>query len=72
MLSFPHGLLLTRRWRIVAWGTVLGAALTALGAAFMPGQLLTHSYVDNPFGIAAAIGGKVTRYALFGASSSLV
>jgi hypothetical protein len=36
----------------VAWMTVLGAALTALGAAFMPGILYTHRFVDNPSGIA--------------------
>jgi hypothetical protein len=68
MLSFPHGRLASRRWRIVAWGTLLGAALTALGAALMPGQLLTHYYINNPFGVVGVIGGKVTTYALFGAS----
>jgi hypothetical protein len=52
MLLFPAGQLASRRWRIVAWMTVLGAALTALGAAFMPGILYTHRFVDNPSGIA--------------------
>jgi hypothetical protein len=35
----------------VVWVTVLGAAMTALGFAFMPGILVTHRYVDNPFGV---------------------
>ena len=39
MLLFPEGRLLSRRWRIVAWTALLGAALTALGDAFNPGHL---------------------------------
>src|SRR5918999_3660820 len=46
MLLFPDGRLLSRRWRIVAWTTICGAALSALGIASMPGQLmLNHNYV---------------------------
>jgi hypothetical protein len=51
MLLFPGGRLPSRRWGIVVWVTVLGAAMTALGFAFMPGILVTHRYVDNPFGV---------------------
>jgi hypothetical protein len=51
LLLFPGGRLPSRRWRIVAWVTALGAASAALGDAFMPGLLFTHYYVDNPFGI---------------------
>jgi signal transduction histidine kinase len=68
MLLFPAGQLASRRWRIVAWMTVLGAALTALGAAFMPGILYTHRFVDNPFGIADVIWGTLTTYGFFGIS----
>src|SRR5215213_3347341 len=60
LLLFPSGRLPSRRWRIVAWAALLGAATAALGDAFMPGLLLTHYYVDNPFGIVGVIGGKVT------------
>ena len=51
MLLFPSGRLPSSRWRIVVGVTILGAAITALGVAFMPGILLTHRYVDNPFGV---------------------
>jgi Na+/proline symporter len=44
MLLFPDGRLPSRRWRIVAWTAVCGAALTALGDAFAPGQLRTHPH----------------------------
>jgi hypothetical protein len=40
--------------------------LTALGDMFMPGQLPSHPYVENPFGAVEAIGG-FTTYELFGA-----
>jgi signal transduction histidine kinase len=68
MLLFPAGRLPSLRWRIVAWMTVLGAALTAMGDAFMPGFLLTHPFADNPFGIAHAIWGTLTTYGIFGFS----
>jgi hypothetical protein len=69
MLLFPDGRLLSRRWRIVAWATLLGAALAAFADAFRPGPLyLTHSYVANPFGVVGVIGGGFTTYDLFGAS----
>jgi hypothetical protein len=51
MLLFPDGRLLSRRWQIVVWMAVLGATLTALYYAFYPDYLVTHSYVDNPFGV---------------------
>jgi hypothetical protein len=71
MLLFPGGRLPSRRWRIVVWMTVLGAAMTALGAAFMPGILITHRYVENPFGVVGVIGGKVTTFDFFGGSRFL-
>ena len=71
MLLFPNGQLPSRRWRIVAWSAVLGAALTILADAFTPGPLSTHLNVINPFGLAAVIGGGFTTYDLFPASTVL-
>ena len=71
MLLFPDGRLPSRRWRIVVWVTILGAAITALGVAFMPSILLTHRSVENPFEVVGVIGGKLTTYDFFGASRLL-
>ena len=71
MLLFPGGRLPSRRWRLVAWATILGAAMTALGVAFMPGNLLIHRYVENPFGLVGVIGGTLTTYGFFGVSRVL-
>jgi hypothetical protein len=68
VLLFPQGRLPSRRWRIVAWVTLCGATLTALGDMFMPGELPSHPYVENPFGEVAIIGGGFATYDLFGAS----
>jgi hypothetical protein len=68
MLLFPQGRLPSRRWRIVAWVALCGATLTALGDMFMPGELPSHPYLDNPFGEVAVIGGGFATYDLFGAS----
>jgi hypothetical protein len=69
MLLFPHGRLLSRRWRIVAWTAVCGAALTILYGAFYPEGLGTHSYVMNPFGVVGVIGGGITTMEFFIASA---
>ncbi len=71
MLLFPGGRLPSRRWLIVVWVTVLGAAMSALGVTFMPGILLHHRYVENPFEIVGVIGGKLTTYGFFGVSRLL-
>jgi two-component system, NarL family, sensor kinase len=43
ILLFPDGPLPSRRWRIVAWAAILGAALVTIGFAFIPETLiLTH------------------------------
>jgi two-component system NarL family sensor kinase len=71
MLLFPSGRLMSRRWRTVAWVAVFGAALLALGDAFTPGALRTHSFVENPFGVVEAIGGVFPAYKVFSASTVL-
>jgi hypothetical protein len=71
VLLFPEGQLSSRRWRLVAWAAIFGASLVTLGTAFMPDKLIvTHPYVDNPFGVIGVIGG-FTTYELFGASRFL-
>jgi hypothetical protein len=71
MLLFPGGRLPSRWWRIVVLMTILGAAITALGVAFMPGILFTHRYVENPFEVVGVIAPKLTTYSFFGASRIL-
>jgi hypothetical protein len=72
MLLIPGGRLPSRRWRIVPWVTALGAAMIALGEAFMPGfLLLLHPSVGNPFGVVGVIYGKLTTYGFFAGSRLL-
>jgi hypothetical protein len=60
MLLFPNGHLLSRRWQIVAWMAVLGAALTALYDVFSPGSLSAYGYLENPFAIVGYVPGFPT------------
>jgi hypothetical protein len=60
VLLFPDGRLPSRRWKIVAWTAVCGAALTALYDAFYPGSVSNYTYVENPFGVQGYIGGFST------------
>jgi len=72
ILLFPDGRLPSRWWRLVAWAALLGVALAVLGFGFMPDYLIvTHPYVENPFGVIGVIGGGLTTYELFGASRFL-
>jgi hypothetical protein len=60
MLLFPDGRLPARRWRIVTWAAVFGAAASALAYAFWPGDLGDHPYIINPLGVEVFIGGYTT------------
>jgi signal transduction histidine kinase len=66
LLLFPDGRLPSRRWRILRWVTVAAAVMIAVGLTFMPGTLITHEYLDNPFEI-VVVGPGVTTFDLFGA-----
>ena len=67
VLLFPDGRPPSRRWHVVTWGVLLGAALTALAEALWPGSLWALPWIDNPFGVMAVIGGGLTTYFVFGA-----
>ena len=69
LLLFPDGRLLSRRWRVVAWTAIIGAAFGLVGDALYPGDLPTHTYVENPFGVLKIISGGFTTFELFAASS---
>jgi hypothetical protein len=60
VLLFPDGRLPSRRWRIVTWGVLLGAALIALADALRPGDLWARPWVENPFSVLTVIGGLPT------------
>ena len=52
-------------------GGLWGPRCPHSGMAFMPGILLTHTYIENPFGIVGVIGGSLTTYGFFGHSRVL-
>ncbi len=49
-LLFPHGRLLSRRWRVVADALVASWLLVVPAVAFLPGPVDTFREVTNPFG----------------------
>jgi signal transduction histidine kinase len=69
LLLFPDGRLLSRRWRVVEWTAIIGAAFGIVGDALYPGDLPTHTYVENPFGVLDIISGAFSTFELFAASS---
>jgi signal transduction histidine kinase len=71
LLLFPSGRLLSRRWRVVAWMAIIGATFGVVGDALYPGDLPTHTYVENPFGVLEIISGAFSTFELFAASSLL-
>jgi hypothetical protein len=69
MLLFPDGHLLSRRWQIVAWMAVLGAVLTALYDALLPGSVSSYTYIEKPFGLQGYYIGGFTTYEFLLASA---
>ena len=66
LLLFPHGRLLSRRWRAVAWLAVLAAVLLFIGIALEPGRFDRDPFssIENPVGI----GGGKTVFGAIGDS----
>jgi signal transduction histidine kinase len=54
LLLFPDGRLPSRRWRLVAWLSVVGIVAVAVSEAFTPGPLDEDGGVVNPLGIEGA------------------
>jgi hypothetical protein len=50
-LVYPDGRLLSREWRIVAWGALIGCAMGALVVVTGPGPLDRYPSINNPLGI---------------------
>jgi hypothetical protein len=71
MLLFPDGRLVSRRWRVVAWVALCGAALAALGDAVFLEDWSNHPYVLNPFRTMALSGGGFTTYQTISAAGLL-
>lgn len=50
-LLFPTGHLISRRWRLAAYLSILGMTVGAFGAALADGPLENFATINNPFGI---------------------
>lgn len=68
-LLFPTGRLPSKRWRIVVWLAIGGAAMLAIGDAFRFGPLLTYYHFYNPLGVAGIVGGALPAFQIFEALS---
>ncbi len=54
LLLFPDGRLVSRRWRVMVWLTLIAVALIFVDVWFTPGRLYGFEDVQNPIGINAA------------------
>lgn len=50
LLLFPHGHLLSRRWKPIAWSSALGITGAFITTALMPGPLEDFPGLTNPYG----------------------
>jgi hypothetical protein len=56
-LVFPHGRLLSRRWRLAVWLTLAALILSIPADAFKTGQIdIDGAPVENPFGVSGVLG----------------
>jgi hypothetical protein len=59
-LVFPHGRLLSPRWRAAVWLGVAAVVLSTIGESFKQGQLdLDTAGIENPLGLGGAAGEAV-------------
>ena len=65
-LVFPDGRLLGRRWGVVLILSSVGAALTAVAIALLPGQLVLYPEYGNPAALDAGMTGWLTATAVLG------
>jgi len=54
-LLFPTGRLLSRRWRIVAWASVIALPIYLLLQAFEPGPIAMFPSFDNPYAVTETV-----------------
>src|SRR5439155_21509038 len=53
LLLFPTGRVLSPRWLIVAWVSVVALIVLAVGVAVAPGPLLDFPSIDNAYGVSS-------------------
>jgi hypothetical protein len=56
LLLFPDGRLTSRRWRWVAWLSIVGIVVAFLGTLVAPGPIEDYPQLQNPLGIEAVKG----------------
>ncbi len=77
-LYFPHGRLLSRRWRVLPWCAGIGLAAFLFSQAFAAGPLDDYEQIVNPYGIdrvvvdVAGIGALLVLAAVVGSVASVV
>jgi hypothetical protein len=72
VLLFPHGRLVARGWRAAVWMAVAGGALWALWWATWAQSNYFYPSIDNPFGIAGALGDAIKGLGALGATAVLL
>jgi signal transduction histidine kinase len=54
LLLFPNGRLLSPRWALLVWSTLLGLAGTVVSITLHPGPISAWGIADNPYGLPGA------------------
>jgi hypothetical protein len=72
LLLFPEGRPPSPRWRLVAWGAVLGTAGVVVGYALRAGPLEDFPQIANPYGVDGSLVGVVGFAGSIVAAGSMV